>query len=54
MEYSDGNYTSVIQLNFFIAEDKIPEISISGLTYIPNFITTEEYEFWLPQIDQQS
>lgn len=42
------------QLNLLIAEDEIPEINISGLTYVPDFITSAEQDFLLSQIDQQS
>ena len=52
MEYRDGNCTSVTQLNFLIAEDGVPEINISGLTYIPDFITSTEHDFLLSQMDQ--
>lgn len=31
-----------------------PEIDISGLTYIPDFISAQEQDFLLAQIDQQS
>ena len=41
------------QLNFLIAEEEAPEIDISGLTYIPDFITFAEQDFLLSQIDQQ-
>jgi alkylated DNA repair dioxygenase AlkB len=53
MEYRDGDYPSVIQLNLLIAENETPEIDISSLAYIPNFITTVEHDFLLSQIDQQ-
>lgn len=31
-----------------------PEIDISGLTYIPDFISAQEHDFLVAQIDQQS
>jgi len=42
----------VTQLNFLIAKEEAPEINISGLTYVPDFITPAEHEFLLSQIDQ--
>ena len=54
MEYGHGNYPSVTQLNLLIAEDEAPEINISGLTYIPDFITSTEHDFLLSQMDQQT
>lgn len=41
------------QLNL-IAEDETPEIYMSGLTYVPDFITATEHDFLLSQIDQQA
>lgn len=41
------------QLNFLIAEEEASEIDISGLNYVPDFITPAENDFLLSQIDQQ-
>ena len=41
------------QLTFLIAEEEAPEIDISGLTYVPDFITSAEHDFLLSQIDQK-
>lgn len=41
------------QLSFLIAEEEASEIDISGLTYVPDFITPAENDFLLSQIDQQ-
>ena len=41
------------QLNLLIAEDKTPETDISGLIYVPDFITFAEHDFLLSQIDQK-
>ena len=54
MEYRDGDYSSVTQLNFLIVEEKVPKIDISGLTYVRDFTTSTEHDFLLSQIDQQS
>lgn len=43
-----------MQLNLLNPEDNEPEINISGLTYIPDFISAQEQDFLLSQIDQQS
>jgi len=43
----------VTQLTFLIAEEEAPEIDISGLTYVPDFITSAEHDFLLSQIDQK-
>jgi len=43
----------VTQLSFLIAEEEASEIDISGLTYVPDFITPAENDFLLSQIDQQ-
>lgn len=42
------------QQSLLMDQKEEPEINISGLTYIPNFISTEEHDFLLSQIDQQS
>lgn len=41
------------QQNLLTDQKQEPEIHISGLTYIPNFITATEHDLLLPQIDQQ-
>lgn len=42
------------QQDLLMDEIREPEIYISGLTYIPDFITSAEQDFLLSQIDQQS
>lgn len=54
MEDRDGDCPSVMQLNLLNSEKFEPEINISGLTYIPDFISSKEQDFLLSQIDQQS
>lgn len=43
-----------MQLNLLNSEDQEPEINIPGLTYIPDFISPQQQDFLLSQIDQQS
>lgn len=42
-----------MQLNLLKSEEFEPEINISGLTYIPDFISAQEEDFLLSQIDQK-
>lgn len=42
------------QLNLLKLEESEPRINISGLTYIPDFISAQKQDFLLSQIDQQS
>jgi alkylated DNA repair dioxygenase AlkB len=42
-----------MQLNLLNTGNSEPEIYISGLTYIPDFISAQEQDFLLSQIDQQ-
>lgn len=53
MEYHDGDCSFVTQLNLLKIEKTEPEINISGLTYIPDFISAQEQDSLLSQIDQQ-
>jgi hypothetical protein len=53
MEHYNGDYPSVIQLNLLNAEENEPEIDISGLTYIPGFITRDEETALISNIDAQ-
>lgn len=41
------------QQSLLVDQKTKPEINISGLTYIPDFISAEEQDFLLSQIDQQ-
>lgn len=42
-----------MQLNLLKLEEGVPGINIPGLTYIPDFISAQEQDFLLSQIDQQ-
>lgn len=41
------------QLSLLGQEEDLADLSIQGLTYIPDFISAEEQDFLLAQIDQQ-
>lgn len=42
------------QKSLLIDQKTEPEIDISGLTYVPDFISAQEQDFLLSQIDQQT
>jgi hypothetical protein len=42
-----------MQLNLLNSEDNELEINISGLTYIPDFISAQDQDFLFCKIDQQ-
>jgi alkylated DNA repair dioxygenase AlkB len=53
MEERDGDRSSVMQLNLLNSEEHESGINIPGLTYIPNFITRDEEDALISNIDAQ-